>query len=78
MGRHMDHQDAYMRPLSAPKSGGKRTTSAKMRKRPRAQSGKAKQIRQYLSEQEAQHLAIMEANQAQTAIVQEENDITDD
>lgn len=41
------------RPLSAPKAGGNKRVSSVSRKRPRAQSGRFKQIKQYLSEQEA-------------------------
>lgn len=45
-----------MRPLSAPKIGNKRAASANNRKRSRVQSGKVKQIKQYLSEQEAANM----------------------
>lgn len=45
-----------MRPMSAPKAGGKRAVSANNRRRPRVQSGKVKQIKQYLSEQEAANM----------------------
>lgn len=49
-----------MRPLSAPKIGGgnKRAGSANTRRRPRVQSGRVKQIKQYLSEQEAASMQV--------------------
>lgn len=46
---------AGSRPYSAPKHSVKRQGSSKPR---RAQSGRAKQVRQYLSEQEAAHIAL--------------------
>ena len=47
-----------MRPLSAPKinGGNKRAVSANNRRKPRIQSGRVKQIKQYLSEQEAANM----------------------
>ena len=64
----MDHIDAYqtqngMRPYSAPKHTSKRGGSAKPRSRkPRVQSGRVQQIKQFLSEQEA-HNNIMAQQQ---------------
>ena len=64
----MDHIEAYqtqngMRPYSAPKHTSKRGGSAKPRSiKPRVQSGRVQQIKQFLSEQEA-HNNIMAQQQ---------------
>ena len=55
-GRQNFAHGNIMRPLSAPKIGNKRAASANNRKRSRVQSGKVKQIKQYLSEQEAANM----------------------
>ena len=50
-----------MRPFSAPKAGGnKRAVSANNRRKPRVQSGRVKQIKQYLSEQEAANMQMQQ------------------
>ena len=59
-----------MRPLSAPKHSVRRVASGKPR--PRVQSGKVKQIKQFLSEQEAAHIALQQQIAMEQAQMQQE------